>query len=401
MNNSESNHILKELEQLIIDMLIQTPFFGRLLAKTVKVVDSKYFGVSLISKSQQTIQLCINPDYWNDSLKVDNEKLSFQLRKSALKKQIIHFIFNHDVQFHEFENKSLFILAAELAARQYLREEENNLKPLASNFQELKFLPFKSLRYYSQFISDKFDVKKLDSFIDLNSSHFEYWKVWEKQFSIPDKDLDWHYRRQFILSSFPSNQPRYDETIPALLTEYLDHLKNNTFHPINWKKMLRLFCNSSNRTKLVNTIHCSSKRYGTFPGTKIRKHSRILVALDTSGSVKNDDLMLFFDEIRHMWTQKTQIRIIECDTYIHEEYNYEGTPSKVIKGRGNTDFNEPIRYANEKFHPDALIYFTDGFGPKPRIKSIKPILWVINPDGIKRHSKAWNDLPGRKVKMIN
>jgi predicted metal-dependent peptidase len=399
MNDSGSNIILRELEQVIIDLLIRTPFFGRLLAKTVKVVDSKYFGVSLISHSQQTVQLCINPDYWNLLLKGDNEILNPQLRRTILKKQVIHFIFDHDLQFHEFKDKTLFILAAELVVNQYLEEKEKKLMPLANIFQDLEFPSFKTLGYYYQFISEKNDDKNYKKLIDLNAKHFEYWKTWEKQLTKLDKELDWHFRKQFILESFSSKQPTFDSAISAPLIEYLDHLKNETLIPINWKRILRLFCNCSNRTKLVNTIHRNSKRYGTFPGTRIRKQSRILVALDTSRSIKAADLKLFFKEINLLWKQKAEIKVVECDTHIRQEYNYEGAALKAVKGRGNTDFNDPIQYSNEKYHPDALIYFTDGFGPKPRIKSIKPIIWVINRDGIKIHSKAWNDLPGRKVKM--
>jgi hypothetical protein len=36
MNISNSNPILKELDQVIIDLLIHSPFFGQLLAKSVK-----------------------------------------------------------------------------------------------------------------------------------------------------------------------------------------------------------------------------------------------------------------------------------------------------------------------------------------------------------------------------
>ena len=112
-----------------------------------------------------------------------------------------------------------------------------------------------------------------------------------------------------------------------------------------------------------------------------------------------DDLNLFFKEIHQLWKQKAEIKVVECDSVIQKEYNYKGILPKVVAGRGNTDFNAPILFSNEVFQPDALIYFTDGFGMKPKLKSIKPLLWIINKNGIKIHSKAWNDLPGRKIKM--
>ncbi len=124
MNNSRTNDISKELDEVIIDLLIHEPFFGRLLAKSVKVMDTTCFGVSLVSINQETVQLIINPEYWQIHLKSTIETQTLCLRKSVLKKQVVHFIFNHDSQIHDFENKEIFILSAELVANQYLQNVE-------------------------------------------------------------------------------------------------------------------------------------------------------------------------------------------------------------------------------------------------------------------------------------
>jgi len=397
MNISDKNLILKELDQVIIDLLIQQPFFGRLLAKMVKIIDPKYYGISINSFNQEAVQLKVNPEYWNHFLKDGNDKQTFEIRKNALRKQLLQFIFNHDLEIQGYEKKAIFIIAAELFANQYLEDRKmQNL--LFENFPKIDFTTFKTLQNYYKIFRENFDEKQITSFLDLNSRHFEFLKNWKKVSSISEKGLEKYFRRQFILKSLPDNLVT-DLNLPNPLAEYLNQLKNNDHSPINWKKMLRLFYNNSNRTKLSHTIRRKSKRYGTFPGIKIRKQSKLLVALDTSGSINNSELVLFFSEINHIWREKSEIKIVECDTHIRQNYNYEGIPPIEVKGRGNTDFNEPIQFANEKYKPDALIYFTDGFGPTPRIKSSKPILWVITDGGIKTHSKVWNNLPGRKVKM--
>ncbi len=271
---------------------------------------------------------------------------------------------------------------------------------LPQDFPDLKLSPFENLSYYYGILSEKGIKNTLKKPFDFQSRHLEYYKSWKirKEINL-DKELEWHFRKQFLLNSFRSDQSTIENSLSTPLISYLTHLKNGDHRSINWKRILRLFCNSSLRTKIVNTIHRGSKRFGTFPGIRIKKQSRILVAIDTSGSIKESDFERFFDEIHQLWKQRVEIRIVECDTIIHQEYNYKGIFPKVVTGRGNTDFNEPIRFSNEVFQPDALIYFTDGFGPSPRLKSLKPVLWVINNVGIKRHSKTWNDLPGRKVKM--
>ncbi len=401
MINSNGSPILKEVNQVIIDFLIHAPFFGRLLAKSVKIIDQNCYGISFIFFDYQTIRLCINPKYWQNYLKGDNEKQTLQLRKIALKKQLLHFIFKHDSLIGDFENPDIFILSVEIVANQYLEENEQIIHPLISNlFPNQKLLPFKKVQYYYKLISENLNSADLKNSIDFQSKQFDYYKNWKKH-QIPKSDIEMesHFRRQFILSPLKSEASLKEGILPAPLISYLHLLKDNNQQPINWRRVLRLFCNNGNQTKLVNTIHRPSKRYGTFPGTKVRKQTRILVAVDTSGSVEEGTLKLFFNEIHHLWKHGTEIIIVECDTIIHRKYEYKGAPPDIITGRGNTDFNEPIRFSNEIFQPDALIYFTDGFGPKPRIKSKKPILWVINKNGIKRDSKAWNELPGRKIIM--
>ena len=46
-----------------------------------------------------------------------------------------------------------------------------------------------------------------------------------------------------------------------------------------------------------------SKRYGTRPGIKIKRYQRLAVAVDTSGSIKENDFVIFFNEIHSMWKQ--------------------------------------------------------------------------------------------------
>jgi len=63
--------------------------------------------------------------------------------------------------------------------------------------------------------------------------------------------------------------------------------------------VLRLFAESSAKTQIKNTIRRPSKRYGTTPGILVRNKQKILVAVDTSGSIRGNELDLFFKEIIH------------------------------------------------------------------------------------------------------
>lgn len=186
-------------------------------------------------------------------------------------------------------------------------------------------------------------------------------------------------------------------TLPGDLQSYLDALLESLKPNVNWRRVLRLFAASSSRTYLKNTIQRASKRYGTTPGIKIKRRQKIQVNVDTSGSVSDEDLKEFFSEIYHIWKNGADIHVVECDTQVQAAYNFTGQPPKVVHGRGGTDFNAPLAYANDEYRPDAIVYFTDGEAPAPEVATRAPILWLICEQGISEDN--WDFLPGRKVKM--
>jgi predicted metal-dependent peptidase len=120
----------------------------------------------------------------------------------------------------------------------------------------------------------------------------------------------------------------------------------------------------------------------------------MLLAIDTSGSVSNDELMEFMSEIHHIYKNGVDITIIQCDTTIRSVEPYKGKHELKVHGRGGTEFDPVIDYynANSKKYT-SLVYFTDGECDA----SVKPkgnILWVLS-----ERSGMNNDLPGKVIKL--
>jgi len=187
--------------------------------------------------------------------------------------------------------------------------------------------------------------------------------------------------------------------LPAGLAEKLALILEHMKPRFNWRRLLRLFATSSNSTYIKNTIRRPSKRYGTVPGLKIKRRNRLLLAIDTSGSIQQDELVDFFAEIYFIWRQGAEIRIVECDTIIHKTYDYKGITPDVVHGRGGTSFEAPFIYANETYLPDALIYFTDGFASTLKTPPKYPVLWIISSEGLDKKKGILNDLPEKKLKL--
>ena len=166
--------------------------------------------------------------------------------------------------------------------------------------------------------------------------------------------------------------------------------------PLSWQQVLRRFVWRFGRKVMAYSNHRKSKRYGTYPGIKHRKKGSLLIALDTSGSVREDLVRAFFSELNKLYRLGVHLEILESDYQIQRRYTYAGVAPVSILGRGGTDYNPVFRFARDHAFFDALIYFTDGLAPPPQVSIKIPVLWVIF--GTKGRSlNTWSPFPGQKL----
>jgi predicted metal-dependent peptidase len=117
----------------------------------------------------------------------------------------------------------------------------------------------------------------------------------------------------------------------------------------------------------------------------------ILIAIDSSGSISNEELGAFMTEL---WAAH-QTRLVDlwaliCDASITDVI-HPIRKITLITGRGGTDFRPVFKWAlNEALHPplDGIIYLTDGYGPAPSERPRIPTLWCITHDGVYPTSKG-------------
>jgi predicted metal-dependent peptidase len=211
--------------------------------------------------------------------------------------------------------------------------------------------------------------------------------------------LDIQLKNSIKIARSKTSEKTYSQ-LPRGVRITIDEILLNNKPIVDWRRVLRLFSESSVKTKIRNTLKKASKRYGTTPGLKIVQRHKILVVLDTSGSILQDELKDFFSEVRFMWKRGAEVYIVECDSVIHKKYWYKGVHPNVVYGGGGTSFDLPLKFANEEFHPDAIVYFTDGIAMPPTIVSKAPILWVISKNGIAIGSEHFTNLKGRKAKIL-
>lgn len=398
------------LSKLTIQLILKEPFYGHLLTGLVKEVSDKVSTLSVSLTLAESLKLWVNPGFW---LSIQDHP---ERQYGLLKHEILHLVFKHLISIRHFENKKIYNIAADLVVNQYLTEDQLPSDAITLNlFADLNLKKEAGVGYYYQQLLKAWHELTLSKKIGLTDSHIalqklileghphlEKHRLWEKtadQFSQAETRVIEGMLKEFIGTVLKRVGGK---DMGHLLGSLKSHLKKFQAAPlpqINWRRILRIFASNSSQTILKNTIRKPSKRYATIPGIKIKHRTRVLIAIDTSGSIHLHDFDRFFNEVYHIWRQDTEIRVVECDVRIQRDYYYKGQRPELITGRGGTDFNAPIAFANQTYHPDAIIYFTDGFGPTPHTPSRYPILWMITSTGISTNTEVWRHLPGRKVKM--
>lgn len=114
-----------------------------------------------------------------------------------------------------------------------------------------------------------------------------------------------------------------------------------------------------------------------------QQQGSIAVAVDTSGSISNDELTLFLSELSHLIAQSfiSEVHFYQCDADIqqYEVLTKADLPLKGrVTGRGGTDFTPVFDHIRRNdIQIDALIYFTDLYGPWPSDPPPYPVLWAV------------------------
>ncbi|WP_167020637.1 VWA-like domain-containing protein [Chitinophaga sp. Cy-1792] len=409
MNTLEDHRrILEEVTRTSIELLLQEPFYSHFFAtinKEIVAADGP-IGTMAVGLRGRGHTLYVNPVFW-DQFFTDKRH-----RYGVVKHEVLHIVLKHTLVHEPGKDRLLVNIAMDLVVNQYI---DHALLPPESvflhKFPELLLEQGQSWKYYYEklrYLQENKETLFKDSeslatlsAITEHSHGMERHKAWKEIYtadnidkSLMDADID----HQLQLARSRTNEKSYGR-MPAGIRQYLDGLLIKNKPLVDWRRVVKLFGASSARTKVRNTLKRPSRRFGTNPGIKICRQQKLLVAIDTSGSIAASEVSAFFNEIHHLWRQGAEIMVVECDAKVQHAYPYKGQLPAFIKGGGGTDFNPPIHYGNTIFQPDALIYFTDGIAPCPQTVARFPILWVISSNGIAASSAAFQALPGRKARL--
>ena len=370
-------------------LLLEEPFYGLFLISLNKVwrEDLPTAGVS---KMNINAQLAINPGFWN-SLNEDQ-------RYGLLKHELLHIAFNHLLTRDSYADKQLFNIAADLEINQYIashRLPEGGIT--MGSFPDMVLPVRAGTQKYYELLQQKAEEDPQSSIgqmlqqmgdEDIHGTWKEFSDLSEAEQKLIKKQID-HQLKEV------NEAVKQKGNTPGELEEIINGLYEDPEPPkFDWRGYLRRFVANSSIVYTKKSRRKYNKRYAGNPGLKIKMRNHVLVAIDTSGSVSNEELKEFLQEINHIHKTGNEITLVECDTQINKVEKYKPSNTYEVHGRGGTSFQPVVDYYNENKHKfTSIIYFTDGEAYPPNDVRCN-ILWAHS-----QQSTINEGLPGFKIKL--
>ena len=189
--------------------------------------------------------------------------------------------------------------------------------------------------------------------------------------------------------------------LPRAISDLLDPV-------IDWKKELAEFVTSTCKGKDEYTWRKFNRRVISndiyLPTVENETIGEVVVAIDTSGSIGQEQLNAFASELVSICeaVSPDAVRILWWDTKVHGEqlftdnYDQIGSMLKPLGG-GGTRVSSVAEYINKKkINAECCIVFTDGYLESDVVWNISsPTLWMVT------ENKNWTPPTGKKVFMEN
>ena len=185
----------------------------------------------------------------------------------------------------------------------------------------------------------------------------------------------------------------------SLAGAFAEQLKASTKAKINWQNVFSGFRASILSSKRKLTRMKPNRRTGFENMGSIRRFdTKLLVAVDVSGSISSESLSYFYGVINSAFRYGFEsIDVIQFDCGVRVVQSLKKVMREVIAiGRGGTSFQEPIEYAADNGY-DGLLILTDGYAPEPMIPDNMhcKIIWVCQDKSCYEAHHHWMEKSGR------
>jgi predicted metal-dependent peptidase len=397
LTQEELSAAAAKVEQAVITLLRKEPFYAHLLT-SLKRVYGPEVPTAAVSATGRGVTLWVNPRFFCNEV---NE----QERIGVLKHEMLHLLFKHPWRdTSNMPDDELRNIAADLVVNQFVapfKLPEGCI--LLSTFPQAGLEADQTMEWYynklRQYGSTAEGAKAIEKATGVCKTQGCDAKWGEKGADSDGGDPSQNggltsgdYAEAVVRGVVSKAKAKLSGKEWGDLPSGVQRMVDEICAPpkLPWKRLLRLFAGRGSRTVVRTTRLKESNRFPGEPGIRIKRLQKLVVAVDTSGSIGDDDLKDFLIEINGMARAGAEVTVISCDCEIHSVEPYRRGVMPEFKGGGGTSFDPVMQWLKDNRSKSfgGCIYLTDGCAPKPTTDPRCPVLWVITPEMDIKH--GWN-----------
>ena len=386
--NAGSENPARVLENAVVRLLKQKPFYGHLLLgfRRRVVVGRCALGVTI---TNGTPLLSVDPQVL--------ASFSADEQSALLEHAIKHLLHLHPVRGRGV-HRLTWDVATDLAINSFI-EKMPAMAPMPEKFKLQAGL---AAEEYAQLLTRPFDTGNLEGEGLGNASEqasgqdpdagradsarhsstpIDDHSIWQEADSTPER-LAEQAVRELVREAHGKAQGEVPEDINDLVQGWLAPPE------IPWPQILRQFIGTAGRIGRKSSWQRQHRRFQhNTPGVRKRRQLNLLLAIDVSESTDEGPLRETFARqlLQIARGRDSCITVLYAHSRIRriDQFRSSRVTAEVFHGGGFTDLRPVFAYAKQMHPlPAAVIYLTDGYGPAPAVMEF-PTLWVLTPDGQK------------------
>jgi predicted metal-dependent peptidase len=354
----------KLISASLLRLRLRTPFFGT-LAMFARFIAS----TAIPTAATDGRNIFFNPQFLGS--------LPSQQQDGALLHELLHAALLHPLRLRE-RQPELWNIAADIVVNGTILQQGFELPPGGLRDEKLEHLSVEEVYELLQLPgANRFELTEQD----LLAAHADSDPSTQATAS-SDREIRTHWQQALQqASAIASGNPT------AKLTGGIARELDSIFNPqLDWKAYLWRY--------LVQTptdFQGFDRRFvgrGLYLEGLHGESVRVQIAIDTSGSVRLQQLQLFVSEVRAILAAYPQL---ECnldyvDNEIHSSHALTANSTlPTPEGGGGTSFVPFFDRVSQSWdgHTQTVcIYLTDGYGEFPAYAPLVPTLWVVPPGGL-------------------